>query len=469
MTQTIQVETCSVSAPVGKGGVPQANSPGTEGDASLFAQLLAVAQNLTVPEGQGQPAALPVDNPIPEQHEPPSADEITQMIASLGLPVLAGNALLAQPIAMPVENTPDGETLRLPMRVAFLPQVATDAPVLTHPPAETDTTPAREISSDTATFQTPLAGDDADASFTAPQANPIVAPAQSAPETPATAVPPLSGEVTPVALADLMPKTPPASNMEPATPLVTEAQRSSQNAAEKATASSEVSPSVTGVQNPIAVPAQASNAGQPQDGRGHERQNATLATAGSVRPQAKRSAAFGSAEKASPLQPAETHLHHIQGVETASAMHRVQETVTRPSEVSPAEVVRQVAQQVETMVNTHHTSSVTLQLEPEHLGRLRVTISLNDGAIHTHIVADNHAVRQMLESNSALLQQALQERGLQLGALQVSVQGDGRQFFTHQPYASPSHGRGWLEAEPVWSTAEANFGRTTPGGINLLV
>lgn len=469
MTQTIQVETCSVSAPVGKGGVPQADSPGAEGDASLFAQLLAIAQNLTVPEGQGQPAVLPVDNPTPEQHEPSSADEITQMVASLGLPVLAGNVLLAQPVAIPVENTPDGETPRLPMRVAFLPQVATDAPVLTHPPAETEPTPAKGISSDAATFQTPLAAEDADVSFTTPQVNPIGESTRSASETPVTVALPLSDEVTSVALADLMPKAPPASEMESAVPLAPEAQRSSQNTTEKAQAPSEVSPSVAELQNPISAPAQASNAGQPLDGRQHERQNATLATPGSVRPQAKRSAAFGAAEKVSPLQPAETHLHHIQGVETASAMHRVQETVARPPEVSPTEVVRQVAQQVETMVNTHNTSSVTLQLEPEHLGRLRVTISFSDGAIHTHIVADNHAVRQMLESNSALLQQALQERGLQLGALQVSVQGDGRQFFTHQPYTSPSHGRGWLEAEPVWSTAETSFGRRTPGGINLLV
>jgi hypothetical protein len=132
-------------------------------------------------------------------------------------------------------------------------------------------------------------------------------------------------------------------------------------------------------------------------------------------------------------------------------------------------VVRQVTQQVETMVSGHRTSSVTLQLEPEHLGKLRVTISISEGAIHTHIVADNHAVRQVLESHSALLQQALQERGLQLGALQVSVQGDGRQFLWHQPHTPPPSAMGWLEAEAVRNTTEASLGHTTPGGINLLV
>jgi len=84
-------------------------------------------------------------------------------------------------------------------------------------------------------------------------------------------------------------------------------------------------------------------------------------------------------------------------------------------------------------------------------------------------VADNHAVRQMLESNSSLLQQALQERGLQLGALQVSVQGDGRQFLLHQPYTPLPSARGWLEAESAMpAISEASLGRATPGSVNLL-
>jgi len=164
----------------------------------------------------------------------------------------------------------------------------------------------------------------------------------------------------------------------------------------------------------------------------------------------------------------EMHPHGHQTGEATAAVSRVAENAPPQPEVSPVEVVRQVARQIETLTSQRGTSSVTLQLEPEHLGRLRVTISLNDGAIHTHIVADNHVVRQMLESNSSLLQQALQQRGLQLGALQVSVQGDGRQFLLHQPYTPPPRG-GWLESDAAIRAAnEASFVRATPGGINLL-
>jgi len=142
--------------------------------------------------------------------------------------------------------------------------------------------------------------------------------------------------------------------------------------------------------------------------------------------------------------------------------------VATPPENSASEWVRQLTEKMETLSKQQEQGRVTLQLEPEHLGRLRVTVSLREGAIHTHIVADNHTVRQMLENNSSLLQQALQQRGLQLGALQVSVQGDGRQFLLHQPYAPPRRG-GWLEADAAIRAAhESSFVHATSGGINLL-
>ncbi len=142
--------------------------------------------------------------------------------------------------------------------------------------------------------------------------------------------------------------------------------------------------------------------------------------------------------------------------------------VATPPETSASEWVRQLTETMERLSKQQEQGRVTLQLEPEHLGRLRVTVSLREGAIHTHIVADNHTVRQMLENNSSLLQQALQQRGLQLGALQVSVQGDGRQFLLHQPYTPPRRG-GWLEADAAIRAAhESSFVQATPGGINLL-
>ena len=470
MTQTVRLETSSVSASVGREGVAQAHSPGAEEDPSLFARLLMLAQSLSVPDGQGSPVVLPWENPPSEQHEPPAADEITQAFASLGLPVLVGNTSLIPPLAMPVENTPDAESVRPPKQALLLPQVATDTFRLTYTPAEPESVQAKGVPDELAVFQTSLADGDVGVSLGVQQANSVVEHPLSPSATLPNAALPLPEQMTPVARTDPMPEASLAAEWQPGVSLPPDAQRLLQNANEKAQPASEVSPSGAEWQNPVAVPAQASNTGQPQQGEGHQYGNATLTAPKGTRSQAKRFGTSGVTEKGSPLQSSETGLHRMHGVDVAALNHRAQDVVHQPrTEVSAAEVIRQVAQRLEAMVSAHTTRRVTLQLEPEHLGRLRVTISVSDGAIHTHIVADNHAVRQMLESNSSLLQQAMQERGLQLGALQVSVQGDGRHALLHQPYTPPPSARGWPEGESAMHAInEASLGRATPGGINLL-
>lgn len=450
MTQTIQVETCTSALPAAKKSALEANSPGAEAEGSSFAQLLAIAQNLFLAGEQTTPA--PTDSPLPEQRHTTSAGEIEQVAASLGLPLFTANMPSVQPVPLPEAHTSDAETSRLPVQMAILPRVATDAPIAVSVPADNKVEPEAEAIPPSLPY--------ADGALVDSTAQKTTNPTQPAQQIPPVATVPPQGETAP---GDI------TSSTQTAAPPAPEAQNLPSGVTETPRLPSEVSPTAPGVHTPAVAPAQAGHTSQTQSEIGHDRQGAMPTTSRNARPHTKKQAVFEVAERLSPSHLPEAHAYDAQGAQTASAIHRTREAVIQPAEVSPAEVVRQVARQIETMTSQRSTSSVTLQLEPEHLGRLRVTISFSDGAIHTHIVADNHAVRQMLESNSALLQQALQERGLQLGALQVSVQGDGRQFFTHQPYTSPSHGRGWLEAEPVWSTAETNFGRATPGGVNLLV
>ncbi len=456
MTQAAQVETSNVS----KGGTARTNAPNATADSCLFAQLLAIAQNLTVPDGQEPPAALPADGPPTQQQEAPSAEEMAQIVASLGLP--------APSLPMPVANAPGVETPLLSARIALLQPIATDAPLPAYSPVGAEPAQAEAFALHNRTSRTPLAGESADLPTLDQQVSATREPVQPAIET-ATAVPPPSGKAMPSSLPDLMQMAPSAPGLGSPTPPASEAQKSPQNTGQKAHPSSEVSTTAAGTPQPIVAAVQTGSAAHAQGDGTREHQNPARALLGSARTPTKRATAFGIGKEPAPVQPTSEHLHPLQGLQTAPAVQRPQEAAPQLHEVSPAEVVRQVTQQVETMVSGHRTSSVTLQLEPEHLGKLRVTISISEGAIHTHIVADNHAVRQVLESHSALLQQALQERGLQLGALQVSVQGDGRQFLWHQPHTPPPSAMGWLEAEAVRNTTEASLGHTTPGGINLLV
>ncbi|MGC8783710.1 MAG: flagellar hook-length control protein FliK [Armatimonadota bacterium] len=456
MTQTIQVETGAGSSPVAS-RLPsqQGSSPSAVAGDTLFALLLAMAQNLPTAEGEQQATAVPADGLLPEQQKPLSAGEIEQAAASLGLPLPVAGIPFVQSTPLPEAHSPDiGTPLLSVQQVAFLPQVVTDAPPPAALSAEASAEPGGE-----GIVPTPLSAGDEPAALTAQGAIATSEPAQSAQKIPSVA------SALPLHDTDSGDITSPA----PAVPSASGAQTLPENNKEMPHPFSEGSAAAPTAQNPAVAQAQADRSSQMQSEDRHERQIGTPTISRGTRSQTKKPTAFEIGEKPSTRRLPEAYLHGVQSMETASVVHRTPETVVQPSEVSPAEVVRQVARQIETMTSQRSTSSVTLQLEPEHLGRLRVTISVNDGAIHTHIVADNHAVRQMLESNSTLLQQALQERGLQLGALQVSVQGDGRQFLLHQPYTPPPSARGWLEAEAaVHAISEVNLGRTTPGGINLL-
>jgi len=451
VTQAVQAQLATSSPPVGS--VPasaQAAASVAEAGVSWFAQMLAMMQ---APVGVDAP--VPVDvgaDSLPEGEKDPPPAEMTQMAMLLAPPVFWGN------MPMPAPSPDIGIAADSPVDVIQW-ETATNMPTSVPPPAVRAAAPARERTE---------------------AAIPPLANVEGQPEQPSS----VEGMVfqQPVA-ADRVGNMPPAEvllpvdkttphardaitlpSMEtsPAAHLTSRAAETRAGDATSVRPPTDSVPNISGVQNPVAPATPSGNAGASPGEGGTEGREPALAARVGVRPRVK------PAERAFSMHVMEARPHGLQTGEAAAGVSRAPEMAPPQPEVSPVEVVRQVARQIETLTSQRSTSSVTLQLEPEHLGRLRVTISLNDGAIHTHIVADNHAVRQMLESNSSLLQQALQERGLQLGALQVSVQGDGRQFPLHQPYTSPPRG-GWLESDAVIHAAnEASFVRTTPGGINLL-
>jgi len=449
VTQAVQAEIFTGSPQVGS--VPtsaQAAVPVAEGEVSWFAQLLAMLQ---APAGVDMPVPAEVhpDAP-PESEKAPKPLEMTQVAVLLAPPVFWGN--VPAPAQPPDESVAADSAVHVIQR-----ETANGMPISVPPPATGEAAPARERTA--AAMPSPTNVESKPEQPSAFEGMAFQPPADRAGDTP-------SAEVS-LPVDKAMPRvrdaiSPPALETSPAPHPTSRAAETRAGDATSVRPPTDDLLNVSGVQNPAAPATPSGNAGASQgDGREEHREPALTVRVGTrsrIKP----------AERPFSMHVNEMHPHGHQTGEATAAVSRVAENAPPQPEVSPVEVVRQVARQIETLTSQRGTSSVTLQLEPEHLGRLRVTISLNDGAIHTHIVADNHVVRQMLESNSSLLQQALQQRGLQLGALQVSVQGDGRQFLLHQPYTPPPRG-GWLESDAAIRAAnEASFVRATPGGINLL-
>lgn len=450
MTQAVQAEIVTGSLPAG--GVStsaQGTLPITEGEVSWFAQLLAMMQAHAGVDAP-VPAEVRIDAPLEGENAPTPA-EMAQMANWLSLPVLW------TPPSVPAVSSDTGQTAQpaglrsdsVADKPVRMERVISGEGVSVSASLAAMAASPHELVSETEAFAggLPLVTRNATGIASSTAEASLPEPAEASPNSALLQDEVAMSAYQKTAEASLAVETPPSqTGWREASP------RGSDSAAETSTSS------------PTAYRAAATSAPKgeveafPSLGVRHEQTSQPTTSRFKV----KVSGGPGA------VQQAEGQVSISPSGQVAANTFPQEGVVATPPENSASEWVRQLTEKMETLSKQQEQGRVTLQLEPEHLGRLRVTVSLREGAIHTHIVADNHTVRQMLENNSSLLQQALQQRGLHLGALQVSVQGDGRQFLLHQPYTPPRRG-GWLEADAAIRAAhESSFVHATSGGINLL-
>ena len=77
-------------------------------------------------------------------------------------------------------------------------------------------------------------------------------------------------------------------------------------------------------------------------------------------------------------------------------------------------------------------SEVKIQLDPPSLGRVRMNIITSGDGVRTLIVAENQAVKQVIESNLSQLRDSMLSQGLKLDGFSVFVGGDSDQEFSQQ-------------------------------------
>ena len=71
------------------------------------------------------------------------------------------------------------------------------------------------------------------------------------------------------------------------------------------------------------------------------------------------------------------------------------------------------------------SGTITMRLHPAELGELRMEIKVEQDNIKAHIIAQNPQVQDILERNLPRLREVLQQQGMNLAHMQVSVTTDG--------------------------------------------
>ena len=93
------------------------------------------------------------------------------------------------------------------------------------------------------------------------------------------------------------------------------------------------------------------------------------------------------------------------------------------AQVDIADVVRQIVTYTRVNYTANQETTMEMQLNPEHLGKIYLEITSKDGTVSAHLTAQNEVVKEALESQIADLKQNLNQAGVKVDAVEVTVGG----------------------------------------------
>ncbi|MPM38322.1 hypothetical protein SDC9_84951 [bioreactor metagenome] len=109
------------------------------------------------------------------------------------------------------------------------------------------------------------------------------------------------------------------------------------------------------------------------------------------------------------------------------------EYLGRPQSISKEELLSQIAEKYK-VVHTQDASEIRIQLKPDSLGKLTIRLIMEKGEMTAKFIADNHSVKEVIESNFSELRDALSQKGINIQNLSVSVGQQGKWQYENQNF-----------------------------------
>lgn len=97
----------------------------------------------------------------------------------------------------------------------------------------------------------------------------------------------------------------------------------------------------------------------------------------------------------------------------------VTQTVVQ-TRINVEDIMRQVSQMTRVMVSQAE-SSIEMQLNPANLGKVYLQVVSREGVITAQLAAQNEAVREALESQVAVLRENMNQQGIKVEAIEVTI------------------------------------------------
>jgi len=168
-------------------------------------------------------------------------------------------------------------------------------------------------------------------------------------------------------------------------------------------------------------------AGQQQLSGGNERRNSD-STAEAATTQEDYAAVVQEAPEVllakTGAQAADVSVAPVANIATqaASAVQSVA-GVASAARVDPTHVMQQIITQVKS-VSAENFAELRMTLRPEHLGDVTMRVAVQNGIVIAMFVAENQRVKEILESNFQQLKDALEEQGIEVSEMFVSVDSE---------------------------------------------
>ena len=95
-------------------------------------------------------------------------------------------------------------------------------------------------------------------------------------------------------------------------------------------------------------------------------------------------------------------------------------TIPKAQIMDKTEVLAQLVKKAELLVGKTN-SEMIMHLDPENLGKVTLKIAVERGNVTATFIAENQQVKALIESNTSSLREMLQEKGMNISAINVSV------------------------------------------------
>lgn len=84
------------------------------------------------------------------------------------------------------------------------------------------------------------------------------------------------------------------------------------------------------------------------------------------------------------------------------------------------EIANQIIDQIKVVVHQDHTS-MELQLNPNSLGKVNLSVQSKDGVITAHFVVENELTKETIESQLVTLKNTLEQQGIKVETIEVTI------------------------------------------------